>query len=51
VTAAGNTVSGFDHAWWIQAGAGLLAAASLLLLLQRQQPVKRKERIPCLSYR
>ncbi|WP_141955313.1 MFS transporter [Actinoallomurus bryophytorum] len=32
---AGDSVSGFDHAWWVQAGAGVLAATSLLLLRRR----------------
>jgi EmrB/QacA subfamily drug resistance transporter len=32
LTSTGDQVGGFDHAWWVQTGAGLLAAASLLLL-------------------
>jgi EmrB/QacA subfamily drug resistance transporter len=32
LTAGGHGVSGFDHAWWVQVGAGVLAATSLLLL-------------------
>lgn len=32
LTAGGHGVSGFDHAWWVQVGAGLLAASSLFML-------------------
>jgi EmrB/QacA subfamily drug resistance transporter len=35
LTATADPVAGFDHAWWVQAGTGLLAAATLLLLRDR----------------
>jgi quinol monooxygenase YgiN len=40
---AANAVSGYDHAWWVQAGAGLLAAASLLLLRRRRSMNQRQK--------
>jgi hypothetical protein len=36
LTAASNSVTAFDHAWWVQVGAGLLAATTLLLLCQHR---------------
>ncbi|MEU6019660.1 MFS transporter [Streptomyces sp. NPDC047515] len=32
------TSTGFDHAWWVQAGAGLTAAIALLALRARRIP-------------
>ncbi|MEU5646959.1 MFS transporter [Streptomyces milbemycinicus] len=32
------TTTGFDHAWWVQAGAGIAAATALLALRPRRTP-------------
>ena len=37
LTSTASSTAGFDHAWWVQAGAALTAAALLLVLRTRRQ--------------
>jgi MFS family permease len=38
LTSTAPSTAGFDHAWWVQAGAALTAAALLLVLRTRRAP-------------